>query len=218
MEDEAVRVATASDRLTLEEEYENQESWRASNDKLTFIVCRPQGPRASRDGVVAGVDDAPDRMVGDINFFLTPWVEDDGTVSGLVGEVDVMIARPHDRGQGLGRGAVTAFLHYILQRQRAAILAEAADEADEAGTDNPGASRPRGLRELVVKIQASNAASIGLFQSLGFQQRGPVNYFGEVELVRASLAAAAPEGYTEHVYRRDGGNAEQTRKSKHELH
>jgi hypothetical protein len=36
-----MQEATASERLTLEEEYENQESWRASHDKLTFIICEP---------------------------------------------------------------------------------------------------------------------------------------------------------------------------------
>ncbi|CAK7204068.1 hypothetical protein SEUCBS139899_006819 [Sporothrix eucalyptigena] len=191
MEDEAVRAATASERLTLDEEYENQESWRASNDKLTFIVCRARDGDRKGD-VVAGVDDAPDRMVGDINFFLTPYEEDDGTESGFSGEVDVMIAGLGDRGKGYGRSSVTAFLHYILQRQRDAILTERAG------------SFP--LRQLVVKIQATNAASIGLFRSFGFVQKGDVNYFGEVELVRTDLTAEAPQGYSEHVYHRDAAH------------
>ncbi|KAI1632816.1 acetyltransferase domain-containing protein [Biscogniauxia mediterranea] len=37
----AVQEATASEPLTLEEEFENQQSWRTSHDKLTFIVCKP---------------------------------------------------------------------------------------------------------------------------------------------------------------------------------
>ncbi|KAL1894730.1 hypothetical protein Sste5346_005705 [Sporothrix stenoceras] len=212
MEDEAVRAATASDRLTLEEEYENQESWRAANDKLTFIVCQPTASTASTASdsegtkIVGGVDDAPDHMVGDINFFLTPFEDEeegeqknDG-VALLTGEVDVMIARLEHRRQGFGRAAVTAFLHYILQSQREAILAEAAAGADPLFS-KPGAT-PQ-LKQLVVKIQATNLASIGLFTSLGFVQKGSVNYFGEVELVRTDLTAAAPEGYTEKVYERN---------------
>ncbi|KIH88353.1 DNA polymerase subunit delta-2 [Sporothrix brasiliensis 5110] len=203
MEDEAVRAATASDRLTLEEEFENQASWRAAADKLTFILCQPA---TGREGsIVAGVDDAPDRMVGDINFFLTPFEadEDEDDESGKIqedeagsalfsGEVDVMIARPEHRRQGFGRSAVTAFLHYILQSKRDAILAEAADATTPA---------PR-LKQLVVKIQASNLASISLFTSLGFEQKGGVNYFGEVELVRKHLTADAPPCYTEKAYQR----------------
>lgn len=208
-----MRAATASDRLTLEEEYENQESWRAANDKLTFIVCQPKASTTndSEDQkIVGGVDDAPERMVGDINFFLTPFEEDDDEegdqqkkdeTSLLTGEVDVMIARLEHRRQGFGRAAVTAFLHYILQSQQQAILAEAAAGADPLISKLVGAASPQ-LKQLVVKIQATNLASIGLFTSLGFVQKGSVNYFGEVELVRTDLTAEAPEGCTEIVYQR----------------
>jgi RimJ/RimL family protein N-acetyltransferase len=208
MEDEDVRAATASDRLSLEEEYDNQESWRAAADKLTFIVCQPAtGSAASGDAkVIGGVDDAPGRMVGDINFFLTPFEDDDEnettaqvTTSGLTGEVDVMIARLEHRRQGFGRAAVTAFLHYILQSKRDAILAEAANGAGPLFSSAPIAPQ---LKQLVVKIQATNLASIGLFTSLAFVQKGTVNYFGEVELVRTDLTADVPTGYTEKVYQR----------------
>lgn len=200
MEDEAMRVATASDRLTLDEEYANQIEWRTAPDKLTFIVCQPPST-PKEDGIVAGVDDAPGRMVGDINFFLYPWDDEDddsgsGTSGGTggtsssegrqtYGEIDVMIARPENRGRGLGRAAVSAFLHYILRRQQTAIVGDA-----------------RHLRHLVVKIQATNAASIGLFTSLGFRQRGGVNYFGEVELVHDGLDSVGeqPDGYAERTY------------------
>ncbi|EFX03931.1 DNA polymerase subunit delta-2 [Grosmannia clavigera kw1407] len=205
MEDEAVRVATASDRLTLAEEYENQVEWRAAADKLTFVLCRPLGERdeSSSGGVVAGVDDVPSRMVGDINFFLHVWDDEDdndedhgGTVVLYSGEVDVMIARAEDRGQGFGRAAVTALLYFVLQRHREAILAEAAAGAG-AGTG----ARAGKLRRLVVKIQATNTASIGLFTGLGFQQRGSVNYFGEVELVQDIVdGGQVPEGYAELEY------------------
>ncbi|OAP54904.1 hypothetical protein AYL99_10604 [Fonsecaea erecta] len=36
-----IQEATASEPLTLEEEYAMQRSWRDDGDKLTFIVCRP---------------------------------------------------------------------------------------------------------------------------------------------------------------------------------
>ena len=224
MEDEAVRTATASDRLTLEEEYENQASWRAATDKLTFVLCQPLADKGTGgESVAAGIDDAPDRMIGDINFFLHPYDEgEDGDGEGnqnqpdagahqsrlYSGEVDVMIARPEHRGQGFGRAAVTAFLHYILEEKWAAIL-------DEAGAAEPTASpampaqmqRPQ-LKQLMVKIQATNEASIGLFKSLGFVQKGSVNYFGEVELTRGSLDAPAPTAYSEKVYKRTDAQTE----------
>lgn len=199
---QTVRVATASDRLTLAEEYANQVEWRAAADKLTFIVCQPMEARAGgSEDAVAGVDDAPGRMVGDINFFLYPWEDEEeeeqrgkkGEDRLVYGEVDVMIAKGEHRGLGLGRAAVTALLHFVLQRHRSAILAEA---AAAAGT------RPAQLRRLVVKIQATNAASIGLFTGLGFRQRGGVNYFGEVEMVQDLVDGdeVPPEGYVERTY------------------
>ncbi|CAK7273045.1 hypothetical protein SEPCBS119000_005444 [Sporothrix epigloea] len=194
MEDEAVRVATASERLTLEEEYENQESWRDSGDKLTFIVCRATQSDGGSNTAVAGVVDAPSQMVGDINLFLTPFQDEDGLENGFAGEIDVMIARVDDRGKGYGRAAVSAFLYYILQRQLKAILAEASSTSP---------CTPAILRLLTVKIKATNAASIRLFSSFGFVQKGAVNYFGEVEMVTANFTAGLPHGYTEHTYQRD---------------
>lgn len=212
MEDEAVRAATASDRLTLQEEYENQESWREAADKLTFILCQPASGEDESKPIVAGESDAPERMVGDINFFLTPFEEDEEEGEGqakiesggplYTGEVDVMIARLEHRRQGFGRAAVTAFLYYILQSQRDAILAEAANASDPLAPKLAPSSVPQ-LKQLVVKIQATNLASISLFLSLGFVQKGDVNYFGEVELVRKDLTTEKPVGYTEKVYQRN---------------
>ncbi|EPE10409.1 acyl- n-acyltransferase [Ophiostoma piceae UAMH 11346] len=216
MEDEAIRTATASDRLTLEEEYENQVSWRADADKLTFILCQPLAEKDTEgDSVAAGIDDAPGRMIGDINFFLYPYEEEeDGDRQGnqpetntsqpllYSGEVDVMIARPEHRGQGFGRAAVTAFLHYILEQNRAAILYEAVAAEATASPTTPTQTQPHQLKQLMVKIQATNEASIGLFKSLGFAQKGSVNYFGEVELTRSTLDAPAPTAYAEKVYKR----------------
>ncbi|KAM7196458.1 GNAT domain containing protein [Rhypophila sp. PSN 637] len=141
MEDPAIQEATASERLTLEEEYENQESWRASHDKMTFIVCQPLPPLSSitneshsepmldpktgRGTIQAGIVDTPDKMVGDINLFLSPCEDDDeeeqlrprdntGVVTKQsVGEVDIMIANTRNQGKGIGKAAVLAFLGYI---------------------------------------------------------------------------------------------------------
>ena len=99
--------------MALDEEYENQQSWRTSSDKLTFIVCAPTQEAPNK----AGTADADALMRGDINFFLYPFEnddEDEPTDAGWVtGEVDVMIASPSHRGQGLGRAAVCALLVYI---------------------------------------------------------------------------------------------------------
>merc|ERR1711939_1226447 len=44
MKDEQIQAETASEPLTLEEEYAMQRSWRTDADKLTFIACLPLSP------------------------------------------------------------------------------------------------------------------------------------------------------------------------------
>ncbi|KPM38804.1 putative methionine--tRNA ligase, mitochondrial [Neonectria ditissima] len=166
MQDPHIQEATASEPMTLDEEFENQQSWRTSSDKLTFIICAP----ASDEAVVkAGVADADGRMRGDINFFLYPHDDDDDDDDGwCTGEVDVMIASTTDRGRGVGQAAVCALLVYL----RAHV--------DEVMGEYAAGSK---LKSLMVKIKEGNAGSRALFQKLGFVQKGEVNYFGEVVLV-----------------------------------
>ncbi len=203
----AIQQATASERLTLDEEYENQASWRASHDKLTFIICQPL-PAAERGGdmtaIQAGEPDAPDRMVGDVNLFLYPYEGDDdgdeeqsAELEFCVGEVDIMIAGQQHRGKGMGRAVVHTLLQYIA-RNLDGIL-------DEYAQDKGVQEAPK-LKLLMAKIDEGNSKSIALFKSLGFEQEGQVNYFGEVKLVLRGLdrfEAEVPEGYAELVYSRD---------------
>lgn len=167
--------------MTLEEEYENQQSWRTSNDKLTFIVC---APLENHEGnITAKVQDCDANTKGDVNFFLYSDDGDDDEEEGqaprtsnlLVGEVDVMIASEADRGQGYGEGAVRGLLLYI-ERHLKEILCEYTGA--DAAKDTP----PAELGSLMVKIKESNAGSRALFEKLGFTQKGSVNYFGEVTM------------------------------------
>ncbi|KAK3365900.1 GNAT domain-containing protein [Lasiosphaeria ovina] len=222
MEDPAIQEATASERLTLDEEYENQESWRASHDKLTFIVCQPLAPvatAAATTAIVAGSADAPDSMVGDVNLFVYPYEDDDdgGAESGekavaasepsyVVGEVDIMIAELRNRGRGVGRAAVLAFLHYVSRSLERILHEFGCDSGDAVEAKQQQQRTPR-LKMLMAKINEGNAKSIALFRSLGFEQEGQVNYFGELKLVLQDLdkaiSAIAPEGYVELSYARE---------------
>ncbi|KAK4250678.1 GNAT domain-containing protein, partial [Corynascus novoguineensis] len=214
MEDPAIQEATASEPLTLEEEYENQESWRASHDKLTFIVCQPlttdeTSDHCERKSIQAGEADVSEKMVGDINLFLYPYEDEDegdedrgealpsATPEFCVGEVDIMIADGQHRGKGLGRAVVQAFLQYV-HRNLDGVVREYAEDKDM--------TVPPRLKLLMAKINQSNEKSIILFKRLGFEQEGGVDYFGEVKLVLrdlGKLAAEVPQGYTELVYSRD---------------
>ncbi|KAK1778340.1 GNAT domain-containing protein [Copromyces sp. CBS 386.78] len=220
MEDPAIQAATASERLTLEEEYENQQSWRSSHDKLTFIICQPvvtptsSSPPTSVHAVQAGHVDAPSKMIGDVNLFLYPNDDEEDQADGnwfqCIGEVDIMIASEEHRGKGLGRAVVSGFLQYIARNLEGVLREYYTGERELANSNNnnndsPMLKRPR-LRMLMAKINKDNAKSIALFKSLGFEQEGDVNYFGEVKLVLRDLGAYAarnvPEGYKEVVYER----------------
>ena len=89
-----------------------QKSWRVAHDKLTFIACLPLGLFTSDHPkeVASGTHDTPDRMIGDVNLFLSPADEDD---EGCIGELEVMIAPTSARRQGYGRATIVTFLHYI---------------------------------------------------------------------------------------------------------
>lgn len=201
---QAIQEATASEPLTLDEEYANQESWRTSHDKLTFIVCQPlPDPAPEPKHVDGGTVDSPDRMVGDINFFVYPSDkddDDDGSKGLYEGEVDIMIADEANRSKGFGRAAVTALLHYVA-RHSEAIMSEYVK-----GLQPPAAAGRLVL--VMARIKAENVGSIALFRSLGFEQRGEVNYFGEIKMVLPEglfdkLGEKMPEtGYEEIEYRR----------------
>ncbi|KAF8245336.1 N-acetyltransferase 9 [Wilcoxina mikolae CBS 423.85] len=188
MQDEEIREATASERLTLGQEYQMQRSWRNDADKLTFILCLPPAttrylftnPEAT---IIAQQDDAPQQMIGDINLFLS---EDSDSEHGcgsecihtgkrrLVGELEVMIARKEYQGQGFGRAAVLLFLWYIVMRKDEVVAAYEGQESV--------------LTHMSVKIHQDNERSIGLFTSLGFKKKLEIpNYFGEFELVLKDL-------------------------------
>ncbi|PHH74297.1 hypothetical protein CDD82_5010 [Ophiocordyceps australis] len=220
MQDARVREATASELLSLEEEHENQVAWRLAGDKLTFIVCEAigsdsegsedQGRGKEKDGetrgekreqsVQAGECDAEERMRGDVNLFLSP----DQDSGGVVGEVDVMIASTADRGRGLGMGAVRALLCYVVGNVDGLVT----EYQSSTGQCGPGSGRDgsdAGLRGLRVKIGQRNHASRALFAKLGFEERGKVDYFGEVTMVMAwgdVVAKAGVEGYRELRYSR----------------
>ncbi|KAH8598122.1 GNAT domain-containing protein [Bisporella sp. PMI_857] len=197
MKDPEIQEATASEPLSLEEEYAMQASWRTDADKLTFIACKP--PSADLvNQTKAGTIDAPSEMIGDVNLFLSTADEDP---EGCIGELELMVAPQVARRQGYGRATILAFLHYI-QRNLAEVLAEFGKKE--------GVEKMK-LLQLKVKIGSKNEKSIKLFESIGFiKVNQSANYFGELELVfegfigekRTSglLTEYGVEGYREVVY------------------
>lgn len=100
MKSEDLQRLTASEPLSLEQEYAMQQSWREDADKCTFIVLDAEKWRAQPG--------TPEEscMAGDVNLFLTD-LGDPG-----LGEIEVMIAEPSCRGRGFGTEAVLMMMSY----------------------------------------------------------------------------------------------------------
>jgi hypothetical protein len=169
-----------------------QQSWRKDGDKLTFIACLPplMEDVTTCVEIVGGKDDKKERMIGDVNLFLSGNEEGGGGIERIegsegvageegfkvVGELEIMIAQAELRGYGYGRAALTAFLWYITTN-----LSEILSEYASSMVVEPRG--PAVLKYLCVKIDAENDRSIKLFERVGFKKISDTpNYFGEVEL------------------------------------
>ncbi|XP_069807778.1 alpha/beta-tubulin-N-acetyltransferase 9 isoform X2 [Dendropsophus ebraccatus] len=98
MKSEELQKLTASEPLTLDQEYNMQRSWREDNDKCTFIIL----DRGQWD-LGCPEDEC---MVGDVNLFLVD------LENPLLAEIEIMIAEPRFRGRGFGEESVRLMLFY----------------------------------------------------------------------------------------------------------
>ncbi|GFY66396.1 n-acetyltransferase 9-like protein [Trichonephila inaurata madagascariensis] len=92
---------TASEPLSLEQEYEMQNSWFEDDDKCTFIVLDKE--------VLKETEDEVESMIGDVNLYLN----DPDNANGA--EIEIMIADPSHRSKGKGKEALLLMLHYGIE-------------------------------------------------------------------------------------------------------
>ena len=199
MKDPEIQVATASEPLSLEQEYSMQKSWRQDVDKLTFIICQPIADLINGTKTInAGVQDADKAMIGDVNMFVTTEDDDEGGGLRLIGELELMVAETLHQGQGLGKSALLTFLRYIAEHQD--------DIVDEFLSTDTHICNDRQLSYVCAKIGEQNHRSISLFESLGFTKTSTKpTYFGEFELRRDPLSLEAVDAllqqHRNHDYR-----------------
>ncbi|KAJ5532307.1 hypothetical protein N7494_008859 [Penicillium frequentans] len=217
MQDEEIQEATASEPLTLEEEYSMQRSWRQDADKLTFITCRPVTQPGSNSTQIklCPEDESAANMIGDINLFLRVEDGEDGDAPPqIVGEIELMVAEKLNQRRGFGKASVLVFMRYIAEKQ-VEILEEFVQSLDDGEREKVVQAAGTGglrLQCLSVKIGQDNVRSLALFESLGFVKvSAEPNFFGEFELRRLDLAVsgfvealgvAGVEGYVELDYQR----------------
>ncbi|CAE7744567.1 Nat9, partial [Symbiodinium pilosum] len=150
MKDPELLELTGSEPLTLEEEYEMQQSWRDSEDKLTFIVVDRSLPPDPSLGLNGGT------MVGDVNVFFTQvgLVDEEGLDRYAAGEIEVMIADSSSRRKGLAAEALTMIQGYCVEHL--------------------------GTKYFVAKIKDHNAPSVALFERMGYRFMKHVEVFHEL--------------------------------------
>ncbi|UJR15881.1 hypothetical protein I4U23_002806 [Adineta vaga] len=101
MENEEVRELTASLPLTIEEEYEMQQTWLNDQDKCTFIILSNERFDQTHNEI--------ESMIGDVNLFLN----DSDDIH--CGEIEIMIADETARQKGYGMETLYTFLRYATE-------------------------------------------------------------------------------------------------------
>ncbi|KAJ3382563.1 N-acetyltransferase 9 [Chytriomyces hyalinus] len=157
MTDPFLLEMTASEPLSLKEEYEMQQSWAIDESKMTFIVLSKllqsdnnsnnKSPPPPQEQQLLG------RMVGDVNLYFTDFEDAMGRP-----EIEVMIAEPSVRRKGLGLEALQLIMQYAVERVPS-------------------------IHTFVAKVSLKNDASRALFtKKLGFVEVSVSQVFGEVTL------------------------------------
>ncbi|CAI9759884.1 unnamed protein product [Fraxinus pennsylvanica] len=105
MQDPAILEATASESLTLEQEFDMQVSWTQDPLKQTFIVL-------DKELVVGDFipgDPHVEAMVGDVNIYMNDM--DDPQMA----EIEIMIAELKSRGKGLAQESVLMMIVFAVE-------------------------------------------------------------------------------------------------------
>ncbi|KAL3285091.1 hypothetical protein HHI36_019215 [Cryptolaemus montrouzieri] len=101
MQSEDLRKLTASEPLTLEEEYAMQRSWLLDEDKCTFIILDKE--------IFTNTNNEVTSMIGDTNLFF------ESSNSRLCAEAEIMIAEDSSRGKKKGWEAMLHMLLYGIK-------------------------------------------------------------------------------------------------------
>jgi len=100
MKDPTLQYLTASEPLTLEEEFEMQRKWVKDENKCTFIVLNKCKFESTNDEVAS--------MIGDTNVYFS----DENDLS--IGEIELMVAEESERGKGNGKEVLALMMRFSM--------------------------------------------------------------------------------------------------------
>ena len=155
MQSPFLQEMTASEPLSLDQEFEMQQSWRDDPDSMTHTCLSivlsntilKEHPTKECTFIV--LDKESSHMVGDVNLFLNQ-------EQASSAEIEVMIAESGFRQKGLGKEALRIMMHYAFSDLN--------------------------IHHFVAKISVKNEPSRKLFEKLGFQLVNISQVFQEAEL------------------------------------
>ena len=101
MQDKDLQLLTASEPLSLSEEYQMQLSWQTDEDKLTFVAI-------SGNSIPQTVEEEVSRMIGDINLFFI--------FSPDIAEINMMVAENKFRRGGYGTEMLNLMMSYAVDQ------------------------------------------------------------------------------------------------------
>ncbi|KAH9931305.1 uncharacterized protein B0H18DRAFT_952812 [Fomitopsis serialis] len=181
-----LQESTASEPLTLEQEYEMQRKWREDEDKLTFIILANEQAASSQPSTSTSERESTTdaswlqdlSMIGDVNLFLKgdPPTRTSRRKIYIVCWIPrtrlTTLTEPAYRRRGLAHTVLQLFLSYATSAPRRPPLSGSPRDA----------LPPIPRTALVARIGMRNAPSIALFAKLGFVETKRVEVFEEVEM------------------------------------
>ncbi|XP_061398009.1 alpha/beta-tubulin-N-acetyltransferase 9 [Musca vetustissima] len=147
MQSEELQELTASEPLSLDEEYAMQRSWREDEDKCTFLILCRSTYEQSNDEITA--------LVGDTNLFLSY----DPDTNEKIAEAEIMIAESNARGKGYGWEAMLLMMKYG-QRELGVNKFEA-----KIGMDNEKSQR------MFKKMQFHEIKRVEVFREITYERK-----------------------------------------------
>lgn len=176
MQSEELQELTASEPLTLEQEYAMQQSWREDEDsKISFclcfwrnivncdIICLSECTFLILDKAIFNqTGDEIAALIGDTNIFLLP-PDDDGDDDLKTGEIEIMIAEQPARGKRYGWESTLLMLAF--------------------------GAKKLAIRRFRAITKDSNAKAIRMFTKMDFREVKRVAVFQEVTFEKQVDAA-----------------------------